>query len=534
MTRTLRRISQAFWAALFLYFVYRTATPLEPEIPVDKFVQISPLVAISAMLSSRSWLYETALAGLATILMTVLLGRVFCGWICPLGAALDASDRLFFGSAKRSGAKRFHAWKYYILAGILVSALFTMQAAYLLDPLSLLTRTVVLVFLPPIQMALGAVSNLLYDWSGSSFAPLAAPSMWLSDRMMSWSFLSGPQLYFRQALFVLAVFLAIVGLSSISRRFWCSNLCPLGALLGLFSRMPALKRSVGSSCIDCGKCARECKTGAIPAEPRHTRSAECVECFNCVPVCPRDAVSFRLRPGPESHKDTRLDLSRRRLLQGAGVGLSFAALAKVDPGRKRALADTSTIKLSDSRLIRPPGSVGEDRFVARCVRCGLCMKACPTNGLQPAIHEAGIEGFWTPILVPKIGFCSQECNACGEVCPTDAIERFEIEDKDRIFIGTAVIHRDQCIAWNSGRKCLVCDEYCSYKAIEWKTENGVRRPFVNEEKCVGCGICESACPIQPDAAIRVYSLGDRRGRRLPPPPPDSSTDGTADENPYGF
>jgi ferredoxin len=272
-----------------------------------------------------------------------------------------------------------------------------------------------------------------------------------------------------------------------------------------------MKRAVGSGCVDCGKCVQDCKMEAIPANPRFTRSTECIECFGCVEVCPTDAVSFCLRPKPEFHEETKLDLSRRRVLQGAGVGLALAAMVKIDPARKLATGGSSPVMLSSPALIRPPGSVTEDEFARRCVRCGMCMKACPTNGLQPAIHEAGIEGFWTPILVPRIGYCVEHCNACGNVCATNAIEPFRIEDKKSIFIGTAGIDRSQCIAWNSDRQCLVCDEHCSYKAIEWQIVDGVKRPSVNEEKCVGCGICEYACPIQPVAAIRVYSRGDRRG-----------------------
>ena len=217
---------------------------------------------------------------------------------------------------------------------------------------------------------------------------------------------------------------------------------------------------------------------------------------------------FPVWHSPIRNPQSEISLSRRRVLQASGIGLAVAAVAAIDPGRK--IATAAPVRLSSPFLIRPPGSVPEDEFVDRCTRCGACMKACPTNGLQPAIHEAGIEGFWTSILVPRIGCCTQECNACGEVCPTDAIRPFKIADKPKIFIGTAIIERDQCIAWNADKKCLVCDEYCSYKAIVWKVRDGYKRPFVDEKKCTGCGICESACPIQPVAAIRVYSLGAKQ------------------------
>jgi NAD-dependent dihydropyrimidine dehydrogenase PreA subunit len=139
------------------------------------------------------------------------------------------------------------------------------------------------------------------------------------------------------------------------------------------------------------------------------------------------------------------------------------------------------------------------------------MRVCPTNGIQPALGEAGLEGFWTPVLVPRIGPCAAECTACGQVCPTDALAPFTVEEKYWIYLGTAAIDRSTCLVWAHGRQCLICDEYCTYDAIYWKQdEQGRRVPYVDEYRCVGCGLCENACPIQPLAAIRVSSIGDKR------------------------
>lgn len=138
------------------------------------------------------------------------------------------------------------------------------------------------------------------------------------------------------------------------------------------------------------------------------------------------------------------------------------------------------------------------------------MKVCPTNGIQPALGEAGLEGFWSAILIPRIGYCTRYCNLCGEVCPTHSIARFEVEDKPNIFMGTAVIDTSRCIAWYADRTCFVCEEACSYQAISQELKDGRYRPIIDEDKCVGCGECENKCPIQPEAAIRVYSWGDRR------------------------
>jgi len=234
---------------------------------------------------------------------------------------------------------------------------------------------------------------------------------------------------------------------------------------------------------------------------------ECIYCYSCTRVCPEGASRIVPSLGTQGYR-TDLNLNRRRLLQAFGIALAWAAVAKTHTSAKT--ARDSKIRTSSAQLIRPPGALPEEEFLSTCIRCSECMKVCPTNGLQPALLEAGLEGLWTPVLVPRIGECTQNCNLCSRVCSTQAIQPFRVEEKTYIFMGTAVIDRSSCIAWNSDRPCLVCDEYCSYHALKWKTVDGVRRPFVNEKKCTGCGICESACPIQPQAAIRVFSFGDKR------------------------
>ncbi|GAG69664.1 unnamed protein product [marine sediment metagenome] len=142
------------------------------------------------------------------------------------------------------------------------------------------------------------------------------------------------------------------------------------------------------------------------------------------------------------------------------------------------------------------------------------MKVCPTNGLQPCILEAGINGLWTPKLVSRIGGCEKNCNKCSQICPTSAIRKLSLEEKSYAKIGTAVIDRSRCIAWEQDKVCLICDEICPYNAIsslnETIRETTLLRPFVDERICTGCGLCESRCPIEGQAAIQVFSIGEER------------------------
>ena len=172
-------------------------------------------------------------------------------------------------------------------------------------------------------------------------------------------------------------------------------------------------------------------------------------------------------------------------------------------------------------LIRPPGSVGEEEFLDKCVRCGECMKVCPTNAVQPLMLEAGLEGMWTPVLRPELAYCEYKCNMCTQVCPTEAIKKLSLEEKQKVKIGLAAVDRNRCLPWAYARACQVCYEQCPLpdKAIRLEeavvtTARGsritVKQPYVSAELCIGCGICQNKCPVSDQAAIRVTSVGETR------------------------
>ena len=146
-----------------------------------------------------------------------------------------------------------------------------------------------------------------------------------------------------------------------------------------------------------------------------------------------------------------------------------------------------------------------------------CMKVCITNGLQPVIFESGLEGIWTPRLVPEIGYCEYQCTLCGNVCPTGAIPSLTLEKKKRVRLGTAEIDRSICIAWAENKGCIVCEEHCpvsdkAIKLIEYRidADKTVLRPYVDPRLCVGCGICQNKCPTRPVRAIRVSPVKSDR------------------------
>ena len=513
--QNLRRVVQILAFLLFLYLFLATVGRYDPVArrialaahgPVDVFFHLDPLLGLSTLLSTRQ-AEHTMLLALGIGVLTFFAGRFFCGWLCPLGTALDAADVIAFRKRKvesvlrqaqdeqRAGRTRARNVKYYVLAAILIAAVLSAQVAYLVDPITIITRAFTFAVYPIVQLGMRSVAST--DFAADRMPFLAQNAYFPSD----------VQYFFRLNFFAAAVFVAILALNSISRRYWCRNLCPLGALLGVLSKASLIRRQVDSTCTKCSKCIPDCKMGAILDDPTQYQAPECIYCYNCTHVCP--TLATRLAPTTRSEGyHSELDLNRRRTVQALGVGALVAVLGKTNVAAKA--SRVGKVKTSSELLIRPPGALPEDEFVNRCIRCSECMKVCPTGGLQPALTEAGFAGLWTPVLVPKIGECTQNCNLCSQVCSSKAIEPFEIPEKSYIYIGRAVIDRSSCIVWNSDKQCLICDEHCSYHAVHWKKVDGVKRPFVDEHKCVGCGICENACPIQPVAAIRAFSFGDRR------------------------
>jgi ferredoxin len=225
-------------------------------------------------------------------------------------------------------------------------------------------------------------------------------------------------------------------------------------------------------------------------------------CLRCLEACPYDAIEFAPHLTPAEWQP--YDPSRRQALVAFGAAIAGIALAR---SGLTALRD-------HPRLIRPPGAREAD-LLSKCIRCGQCIRACPTSAIQPSVTEAGLEGLWTPVLVPRLGYCDYSCSACGQVCPVQAIPPLSLEEKRQQVIGHAYIDQNRCIPWADHRDCIVCEEMCPVpdKAIKLETVElvkpdgemvTVQRPHVMRERCIGCGICEYKCPVNGEAAIRVY------------------------------
>ncbi len=486
-----RRIVQGACLALFVFLFARTVYPLQNPLPVDLLLRIDPLAAAVSFLAGRT-IVPRMLFSLMLLGATFILGRFFCGYVCPLGTAIDLFDgilsRLRLGIFRLASIPRFP--KYALLIFLLVLALFGRSLLWPFDPLVIFTRGLVAVFFPAAVMLANAGVDL--------FRPLA--ERWELEALADAGF---TQPVFGLWVLPLILLLAILGLGLLGRRFWCRAFCPLGAMLALITRFSPFRRVVSDKlCTHCGLCRRHCSMGAIREDETSTLPGECIDCGVCAAVCPARAVSFRM--GRNIAQPKKVDHDRRRIVLASLAGLAAIPLSRAIPS---AAPDRP-------RRIRPPGSVPEEIFLDRCLRCGECMKVCLTNGLQPSLSEAGPGGFWTPVLVPRKGPCERSCHLCGQVCPTQAIRSLSLQEKSYARIGRAHVERSRCLEWGYGRACMVCDEVCPYGAIyvggSGRSGRGRRGPVVDADICVGCGVCEHHCPVIGPAAIRVSAAGEDR------------------------
>lgn len=462
-----------------------------------KLLQVDPLTSLASALAHRALFPGTALA-LILIALTLFLGRAWCGWLCPLGTALDLVPRAKNRVSRWAPPDALRSVKYGLLFLILFGALFGNLTLLVLDPLTLMTRTIASALLPALDEGITTLEFALYR------IPFLQSGVAEFDAVLRPALLPQTPVVSRAALSYGALFLAVFSLSIIAKRFWCRYLCPLGGLLGLVSKLGLVQREVGDECSGCAACARVCPTGTIdPERDFQSDPGECTMCLECLPICPTQGIRFPTQlPAPARQP---YDPSRR------GVLLSLGGAA-VGAGLLRASNHGSSVH---PRWILPPGAERAG-ILGMCIRCGACIGACPTGGLQPAISEAGIEGFWSPVLIPRSGYCHHTCNACGQACPVGAIPPLELEAKQAAVIGRAVIDRDRCLPWSESIDCIVCEEMCPLpqKAILLESGSDVDRdesmkdillPRVIQEDCIGCGICEYKCPVEGPAAIRVHT-----------------------------
>lgn len=537
----LRRFVQV--ACLFAFLAFLTATTFRGSfasaearvrlpLPVEAFLLADPFVAAMTFLSTHT-IYRGLLWSLGIVLLTLLFGRVFCGWICPFGTLHHFFGWIFpsrYGKGnKRVEANKTHGRqraKYYLMYAFLAAAACGSAIGGLFDPICVAVRAIGLAVIPAIQYIAG-VGGALVGQTGIRPAQQAADGV---TDVLAATVWQTKQFHFHHTWLIGFLLVAILFMNRFVPRFWCRVLCPLGAFLGVIARWALFGMEKDhSKCTDCNLCLVHCQGADSPQGGVKWRQDECHMCMNCETACPEDVIKFRFLPDLTSATKVP-DTGRRTAVASVAAGAVAIPAARV--------ADVIDANY-DHRVIRPPGSVEEREFLERCIRCAECMKVCPNNALHPAFFEAGVEGLWTPILIPRVGYCEHSCVLCGQVCPTGAIQKITEEQKmgvgqKPISIGTAFYDQGRCLPWAMSTPCIVCEEFCptSPKAI-WVEEveipkrdqtpgpDGaepkmgsvkVQRPHVDPALCIGCGACEKVCPVQDKPAVYVTSIGETRSK----------------------
>jgi polyferredoxin len=493
--RRARQVIQALALAFFLGLAVYSWRSLRSPSPAGIPLRLDPLAALAAMLAERRWL-TAFIPALVLVAASILLGRFWCGWLCPLGTLIDWISPRHLAGTEPAPSSRWRSVKYALLFVTLFAALWGNLTLLFLDPLTIFLRSVSTLLLPALNWLITQAEITLYR------VVFLRGALEALDALLRSALLSYKQPHYGGAVLFVLFLGGILALGLVARRAWCRYLCPLGGMIAFISKASWLKRRVSDSCVSCGACARHCPMGTIDADKGYASdSGECTLCLDCAPVCPKGAISF----GGDWRVDRgwSYDPSRRQALGALGASLAGLALLKLNPRAHH----------PDPHRLRPPGAK-EESLLSSCIRCGACLHVCPTHGLQPSLIQTGLEGLGTPILVPRLGHCEYSCTACGNTCPTGAIPRLSQPEKLEHPIGKAYIDPKICIPWSGRGDCIVCEEMCPLpqKAIFLRetsfTDNlgEVRTflaPIVLHERCIGCGLCESKCPVNGEAAIRV-------------------------------
>jgi len=603
----IRRAYEALFLGLFLFFLLITDLRYLRGWPVSLFLEATPLVAVSTMLTTHT-IYRNLVWGLAVLAVTMMLGRVWCNWMCPFGILHHLFG--YLGNTRNTKQlievnryRKIYAIKYYILAAMLAMASLwivptvldtpnqvakayaaaggaggrplwrSFQTAYVAGGLTVLglglhfllgflgfkvptrvgpVRNVTALKAMVAATALALAAGVLQAGPSRTVAAVGAgvarsaeehkrgnstlqigllDPIALMVRSMTTSVLptvdkategvyNEPREYW-QAWIVGIIFVGFLVANWWIPRFFCRAICPLGALLGVFSRFSLWRIDRDPvRCTDCDLCLKSCEGASDPH--KDLRKSECFVCLNCIEECPHDALSYRFLPRKAS-EITYPAVGRRQLVLAGLFGVLFFPMARLSGGVR---------KNFNRAVIRPPGSVAEDEFLRRCIKCDQCIRVCPTNVLQPSLFEAGVEGLWTPIMISKMGWCELNCTLCSQVCPTGAIREISIaeklgvgpfEGKGPIKTGTAFYNQGRCLPWAMDTSCVVCEEVCpvSPKAIftrnvevtdRWGATLQLKRPFIDPDRCIGCGICEHECPVKDDPAVYVTAIGETRDK----------------------
>jgi len=391
------------------------------------------------------------------------------------------------GKIKRYKYSLPHNWWRYSILLITILSIFSgsLLVIDLLDPYSNFGRITANLLRPIVIFSNNVISGILLLFKNFSLAKI------------EFKFPNPVAIIFPLSFLIFIFYLAIK-----RGRFYCNVICPVGTILGLLSRISFYKIQINQSvCTLCGNCVKVCKSECIDIRNHYVDVSRCVGCMNCIDSCSENGIkynSLKERGNIVDHKKRMTFIASFSMLAGL---LSMSPRYRAS-GEHRYKAGEVPVKKNFPSS--PPGSKSIEHFTTYCTACHLCVSACPTQVLQPALFQYGIEGVLQPRLDASVNFCNFDCIVCTEICPSGAIMPLTVEQKHRTQTGRVHFIKQSCVVFTDKKDCGACSEHCPTKAVQmvpWKYK--LKIPEVNNEICIGCSACEFACPTKPYKAIYV-------------------------------
>ena len=433
------------------------------------------------------------------VVLTLVFGRVYCSVICPLGVFQDVVS--WFSGRRKKKKYRFSyspavSWLRYGMLGVFIIAMIAGigSVVALLAPYSSYGRIVSNLFAP------------VYQWGNNVLA-------YFAERSDSYAFYETSVWLKSLPTFIIAAvtFVALVVLAWRNGRTYCNTICPVGTVLGFFSRYSLFRPEIDAEkCTNCSLCSRKCKAACINYKDHRIDYSRCVTCMDCIDSCKHGAISYKYRFGKKEIKETsetgNTNNARRSFLTGMGLVLVSSAVKaqekKVDGGLAVILDKKVPARMTP---LVPPGAKGLRNMRTHCTGCQLCVSVCPNQVLRPSTK---LETLMQPEMSYERGYCRPECTKCSEVCPAGAILKLTPADKSATQIGHAVWVEKNCVPLRDKVACGNCARHCPTGAItmvpsDADDADSLKIPVVNVERCIGCGACENLCPARPFSAIYV-------------------------------
>ncbi len=487
----LRRIRIVFSTLLFIFF-FLVFVDFKSLIPVDYINSLMFLQFIPSVLKFLDLKTLAACGFIVVLLLTLVTGRTYCSFLCPLGVLQDVNSRIG-GRIKRKfrryGFKRpFTVLRYSLLAiTLIVTLVWGIYMITILDPYSIFGRFMTYFAKPVVIMLNNLLASLLGKFDIYTLSNIPVRGL--------------PLIVYS----IPAVFFILIGALSLTKgRLYCNMVCPVGTFLGLLSKISLFRIKFDeSACTRCGRCAMLCKSSCIDFLKHDIDVTRCVSCFNCIYTCQDKAISYGIVEFKK--KANEIDEGRRKII--AGSILLLFGLSRVSNGQDKTAPKPkkdSTVKENKTYPVCPPGGITIADFNKDCIACSLCINICPNGVLQPAYMQYGIAGMMQPVMDYHKSFCTYNCTKCTEICPTNALHLLVLEAKKLTQLGKAKFIKDNCIVKTEKTACGACSESCPTKAVHMiPYEGNLVIPEVTEDICIGCGHCEFACPTVPYKAIYV-------------------------------